>query len=108
MIHFGFEGVVPRPHLPTSSDEAHKGTSTGNHFVFHFVSALQYYFDFTPPRTGKDIILDNTTYKCMTCNLEVFSPGGMLPNNGVVNDWLLFRHEDAPSEKGESCHTPDK
>lgn len=47
---------------------------------------------------GIDIFTDPIK-KYMSCNLEVFSLGGTLPNN-FINDWLLFQHEDVPSGKG--------
>jgi hypothetical protein len=75
------------------------------YYLFSYIGNLQYCFEFAPLRTRHNVIPADPIDGRITCYLEAIPPEGVLPPNGV-DDWIVFRHEDAPSgEGGVLSHT---
>jgi hypothetical protein len=101
MVRFDIPALVPRPLLVVARRDAWLGLATGDilYYLFVCIGNLQYCFEFAPLQTRHNVILIDPIDGCITCYLEAIWPEGALPPDGVDN-WIVFRHEDAPREEG--------
>jgi hypothetical protein len=106
MVRFDIPTYVPRPLLVAARGDAQLGLATGDilYYLFGYIYNLQYCFEFAPLRTRHNVILADPIDGRITCYLEAIPPEEALPPD-AVDDWIVFRHEDAPSgEEGVLSH----